>query len=67
MLPRPIYESLPYAYIVGGVTSIAVTAFDPLVALFSAVLVAVGVLVLILRHHNRQAAVGASSRRGRHI
>lgn len=53
MLPKPIYEVLPYACMLGGVLSILSTWFAPFVLLFGALLFGVGVLIVVLRYQYR--------------
>ncbi len=65
MVPAPIYESLPYAYVVGGILAPTATGFDPVVIGFSAILVAVGILVMVLRNRHRAHHRGRGSRHAR--
>jgi len=65
MVPRPIYESLPYAYVGGGVLAPASTGFDPVVAGFSAILIVVGILVMVLRSRHRAGHPARRPRRTR--
>ncbi len=62
MVPAPIYESLPYAYVGGGILAPAATGFNPVVMGFSAILVAVGILVMVLRNRHRAYHPGRGSR-----
>lgn len=65
MVPAPIYESLPYAYVGGGILAPAATGFNPAVIGFSAILVAVGILVMVLRNLHRADHPGRGSRPAR--
>ena len=52
MIPKPVYESLPILYVVGGIA--AMTTVDSFMSFFSGVLLGVsGVVVLFLRRHHR--------------
>ena len=67
-LPTPVYESLPYAYIIGGAlfvsgaiylgSGVAVTPFYVAVGVFS---ILSGVFLIIKRRRSRRKTTGAVS------
>lgn len=65
MVPALIYESLPYAYVGGGILAPAATGFNPVVIGFSAILVSMGILVMLLRNRHRAYQPGRGSRQAR--
>lgn len=60
MLPKPIYEVLPYACMLGGALSILSTWFAPFVLLFGALLFGVGAFIVVLRHQHRSGLRASS-------
>jgi hypothetical protein len=52
-MPKPIYESLPILYVVGGVT--AITTVDSFMSFVSGILLGCsGILILFLRRNYRR-------------
>lgn len=52
-MPKPIYESLPVLYVIGGVA--AISTVESFMSFVSGVLLGTsGVLILLLRRHYRQ-------------
>lgn len=52
MLPKPIYESIPYLYVVGGVS--AITTVDSFISFISGALMgASGVVIMFIRRNYR--------------
>ena len=52
MLPKPVYESLPFIYITGGIISISM--IESFVSFFSGILLGIsGIAILWFRHNYR--------------
>jgi len=55
MIPKPVYELLPYFYLCAGIA--AMLLLEGVIPFVSGLLMSMtGVLVLWLRHHHRQSA-----------
>ena len=53
-MPKPIYESLPILYVVGGVA--AISTVDSFMSFISGILLGCsGVMILLLRRNHRNA------------
>lgn len=53
-MPKPIYESLPALYVIGGVA--AISTVDSFMSFISGVLLGVsGIMIMILRRNYRQS------------
>lgn len=64
-LPAPIYESLPYIYVLGGVLFISGTLYIGLDAPGAAIYIVCGLISIlcgVFVFHRRQAHRGATSR-----
>ena len=54
IMPKPVYESLPFLYVIGGVA--AISTVDSFMSFISGVLLgSSGVLILIIRRNYRQS------------
>ncbi len=52
-MPKPIYESLPILYVVGGVA--AISTVDSFMSFISGILLGIsGILIMLLRRNHRQ-------------
>lgn len=53
IMPKPIYESLPVLYVIGGVA--AISTVDSFMSFISGILLgSSGIIILILRRNHRQ-------------
>jgi len=53
-MPKPIYESLPVLYVIGGVA--AISTVDSFMSFISGVLLGVsGIMIMVLRRNYRQS------------
>ncbi len=53
-MPKPIYESLPILYVIGGVA--AISTVDSFMSFISGILLGVsGIMILVLRRNYRRA------------
>lgn len=62
MLPRPIYEALPFVYVVAGI--ITLVSNNSVTTLFSGILLAIaGITVFVLRRNYRTSRCEYTPRR----
>lgn len=60
MMPKPVYESLPLLYVIGGVA--AISTVDSFMSFISGILLGCsGVMIMILRRNYRHANKGESN------
>jgi len=55
-IPKPIYESLPFLYVIGGVA--AISTVDSFMSFISGVLLgSSGIIIMFLRRNNRRSEI----------